>query len=287
MEEGTELRGAFQPKDRGRRPGVSGLRSMLSLESLLEEAKTNGLPLVKTRGVLGEYLQVIILNGIYKHPFGKFLFFTGGTALRFFYGLPRFSEDLDFDSPKLSLKDFREILEAARKGLLKEGFSAKVDIEKRGRLYLAQFEFKDLMRLYGITDQRGLDLMVKIDVYQPRWKLRSESDVLSLYGHHFSAVLLEKGCVFSEKLFALFNRRRGRDIYDTLFMLKKKFPFDKGVLAAQEITGSPGEVILRYLEHLPEKELKALALQVKPFLFKEEEAELVVKAPLYAKRFLE
>ena len=69
---------------------------MLSLEYLLEEAKNNGLPIIKKRGVLREYLQIIILNSIYKNNRGKLLFFTGGTALRYFYAMPRFSEDLDF-----------------------------------------------------------------------------------------------------------------------------------------------------------------------------------------------
>jgi len=37
---------------------------------------------------------------------------------------------------------------------------------------------------------------------------------------------------------------------------------------------------------LSEKELKRLAEQVRPFLFKEEDIELIFKAHLYAERFL-
>ena len=92
--------------------------------------------------------------------------------------------------------------------------------------------------------------------------------------------------MFSEKLCALFNRKRGRDIYDTLFMLKKKFPFNKDVLLANKIEGAPKEVILRHFKSLSEKELKQLANQVKPFLFKEDDIELVLNAALYAERFL-
>ncbi|MBU1134840.1 MAG: nucleotidyl transferase AbiEii/AbiGii toxin family protein [Candidatus Omnitrophica bacterium] len=260
---------------------------MLSLEYLLEEAKTNGLPILKMRGILREYLQVIILNSIYKHNFGKLMFFTGGTSLRFFYNLPRFSEDLDFDTAALNFEDFKEILKNIEKGLLKEGFSLNVSSEKRNNLFIAEVYFKDLMRLYGITDKRGLDLMIKIEVYKPSWDLHTESNVLSLYGYNFSSILLSKGNMFSEKLLALFNRKRGRDIYDTLFMLKKKFPFQRSVLLANKIEDSPKELILDYLRKLPEKELKFLANQVKPFLFKEDDIELVLKAHLYAGRFLE
>ncbi|MBM3254174.1 MAG: nucleotidyl transferase AbiEii/AbiGii toxin family protein [Candidatus Omnitrophica bacterium] len=259
---------------------------MLSLEYLLEEAKNNGLPVVKRRAILREYLQVIILNGIYKHKLGKSMFFTGGTALRFFYNLPRFSEDLDFDTPSLNFNEFKDILENVEKGLLKEGFSLTSSFERRKNLFIAELFFKDLMRLYEITDQRGLDLMIKVEVYKPRWKLETESNVLSLYGYNFSCILLSKGNLISEKLYALFNRKRGRDIYDILFMLKRRFPFDEGVLRAIKVESSPKKRILEHLMKLSKKELKFLANQVKPFLFKEDDVEMVLKAPLYAERFL-
>lgn len=259
---------------------------MLSLEYLLEEAKNNGLPILKRRAVLREYLQVIILNSIYKYNLGKLMFFTGGTALRFFYNMPRFSEDLDFDTSGLDFEEFEVISKGIEKGLLKEGFSSKISTEKRGNLFIAELYFEDLMRLYEITDKRGLDLMIKIEIYKPGWDLHTEPGVLSLYGYNFSSVLLSKGNLLSEKLCALFNRNRGRDIHDTLFMLKRKFPFDEDVLAANKIKGSPKELILDHLAKLTEKELKSLANQVKPFLFKEDDIELILKAPLYAERFL-
>ena len=260
---------------------------MLSLEYLLEEAKSNRMPILKKRGILREYLQVIVLNSIYKRGFGKSMLFTGGTALRFFYNLPRFSEDLDFDTPSLTFKDFREILKEVNKGLVKEGFLVEISSQVRGNIYVGELYFKDLMQAYEITDRRGLDLMIKIEVYKPSWGLKSEPGVLSLYGYNFSFLLLEKGYLFSEKLCALLNRRRGRDIYDTLFMLRKKFPFNNGVLRANKVEGLPKEIILKHLKGLAEKELKFLANQVKPFLFKEDDLGLVLKPVPFAEKFLE
>jgi len=69
-------------------------------------------------------------------------------------------------------------------------------------------------------------------------------------------------------------------------MLKIRFPFNKEVLIANKIDGLPKALILEYLNKLPEKELKSLSHQVKPFLFKEDDIELVLKAPLYAQSFL-
>jgi len=69
-------------------------------------------------------------------------------------------------------------------------------------------------------------------------------------------------------------------------MLKRRFPINEDVLAANKIKGSPKEIILKHLEGLSEKDLKFLAEQVKPFLFKEEDVELILNTPLYAERFL-
>jgi hypothetical protein len=70
-------------------------------------------------------------------------------------------------------------------------------------------------------------------------------------------------------------------------MLKKQFPLEKNVLAANKIEGSAKELILGHLSKLPAKKLKALANQVKPFLFREDDIELILKAPIFAEKFLQ
>ena len=71
-----------------------------------------------------------------------------------------------------------------------------------------------------------------------------------------------------------------------LKMLRKKFPFDRGVLYANNIREEPKKLILRYLSEIPEKEFRRLAEQLKPFLFREDDIELVLKAPQYGEKFL-
>jgi len=259
---------------------------MLKMEYLLEEAKELGLPLTKKRAVLREYLQTIILNSIYKSNFAKSMFFVGGTALRFSYNLPRFSEDLDFNTPSLENDSFKKILERVEMNLSLEGFSPGISCKKREKLFIASLNFPGVMRDYGIVNRRGGDIMIKIEVNKPEWHLSTESHVLSLYGYNFSAILMSKGALLSEKLSALVSKKRGRYIYDVLFMLRKKFPFDREVLYANNIEEDPKNLILNYLSGLSEKELKRLAEQVKPFLFREDDIELILKAPQYGKKFL-
>jgi len=48
---------------------------------------------------LREYLQTFILHSFHESEAFANLAFVGGTALRFLFQLPRFSEDLDFTLP--------------------------------------------------------------------------------------------------------------------------------------------------------------------------------------------
>jgi len=259
---------------------------MLSMEYLLEEAKSNALPVVKKRGILREYLQIIILNSIYKHKLGRHFFFMGGTAMRFFYGMPRFSEDLDFNTNGLKYSQFEDVVKAVARNVSAEGLSVKHFQCRRGKLFTAEFVFDDVIKEYDISDSWGLRLMIKVEINKPRWELITESMVLSMYGYNFTAILMSKGNLLSEKICALFNRRMGRDIYDTLFMLKRKFPFNEKVFKANNIALPIRKTLLEYLKRIDKKELNRLARQVRPFLFKEDDIELILKAPLYAERFL-
>ena len=49
------------------------------------------------RSLLKERLQHYVLQFISGSPYSQNLLFKGGTCLRFFFDLPRLSEDLDFD----------------------------------------------------------------------------------------------------------------------------------------------------------------------------------------------
>jgi len=90
---------------------------MLSNDYLMEEAEDSGLPTTKRRAILREYVQNIILNNVYKSREGRRMYFMGGTALRYCYRLPRFSEDLDFNAKNLPYRVFQKISENAVKSL--------------------------------------------------------------------------------------------------------------------------------------------------------------------------
>ena len=65
-----------------------------SLEQMLQAYSVKNL--YDRKNAMKEILQEIVLCGLSRAGFFKKAAFYGGTALRIFYGLDRFSEDLDF-----------------------------------------------------------------------------------------------------------------------------------------------------------------------------------------------
>ena len=65
-----------------------------AVEIMLE--KYNCTRVEEYRNALREIIQEIALSGLHRAGFFDRAAFYGGTALRIFYGLRRFSEDLDF-----------------------------------------------------------------------------------------------------------------------------------------------------------------------------------------------
>src|SRR4030042_337742 len=82
---------------------------MLTYDSLIEQAKAREMPLTKIRGILREYIQIVILKELYRTESGRKLYFTGGTYLRLAHNIKRFSEDLDFNTAALTRKEFETV----------------------------------------------------------------------------------------------------------------------------------------------------------------------------------
>ena len=62
------------------------------LKTLIQSSSSPG----EARNWSREYLQALILQSLQRTGAMTTIAFHGGTALRFLYSLPRYSEDLDF-----------------------------------------------------------------------------------------------------------------------------------------------------------------------------------------------
>ena len=77
---------------------------------------------------LKEIVQELALLGLWRAKFFEHAAFYGGTALRIFHSLPRFSEDIDFSLLQPDREfDFAPYLEAVRVELAAFGFSFRVE----------------------------------------------------------------------------------------------------------------------------------------------------------------
>ena len=79
------------------------------------------------KNAIKEIIQEIVLCGLSRAGFFKHAAFYGGTALRIFYGLDRFSEDLDFSLMAPESFDLGEYLPSLEKEIRSYGLNFKAE----------------------------------------------------------------------------------------------------------------------------------------------------------------
>ena len=169
------------------------------------------------RNILREYLQARVLEGLQRSGAFTSLAFQGGTALRFLYGLPRYSEDLDFalegDRERYDLPGW---LGAIGQQFRREGYAVKTTLRARTPVHAAWVRFPGILHENGLSAHPEEVLAIKIDVDSnpPRGagtetRLVRRHVTLRLW-HHDPASLL------AGKLHAVLRRpfAKGRDVYD-------------------------------------------------------------------------
>ena len=253
---------------------------MLTYEALIEQAKLRGMPPEKIRGILREYLQILILKEICRAKLGKKLYFTGGTYLRIVHNMKRFSEDLDFYAVSLLKKDFEADMERVSVELKRLGIASQINFAHWQNMYVSKLTFPTIEKSYNVISKysKKPGIVIKIEANNPKWKIRTETQVISGFGEFYPSICTDRGILFADKIDALIKKNRARHLYDIMFMLSNKYAIDKGILSALGIKGDPLEVILDRIRHFSKTELKKQAEGLRPFLFNEDEADLLINA---------
>ncbi|HEV2124300.1 MAG TPA: nucleotidyl transferase AbiEii/AbiGii toxin family protein, partial [Chloroflexota bacterium] len=110
--------------------GGRGVRAAVKelLADLVCEARTP----VQGRNIAREYLQARILQSMQAAGAMIPLAFHGGTALRFLFSLPRYSEELDFTLERPSQEyDLRGYLRRINRDLEAEGYAINARLSDR------------------------------------------------------------------------------------------------------------------------------------------------------------
>ena len=185
-----------------------------------------------------EVIQEIVLCGLSRAGFFKQAAFYGGTALRVFYGLERFSEDLDFSLAETNLDfDLSKYFPTLRKELAAYGLNMEVSEKKKTKVSAIRSAFlkggtKEHMLMFYSPDQELMRItsgeMIKIkfevDVDPPAGANFERK--FRLLPSAYDIVLYDMPSLFAGKLHAVVcrawqNRVKGRDLYDYLFYLSR------------------------------------------------------------------
>lgn len=194
----------------------------------------------QAEAALREIMQEVALAGLQRKGFFEKAAFYGGTALRIFYGLDRFSEDLDFSllqvNPGFSLEPYFE-------GIVTEfeavGMQVSI-LEKRkttrtavdSAFLKARTVWRELI-LEGVVPQEGVggppSIKIKLEVdREPPSGFETEEKLL-LRPFSFYVKCFSLPDLFAGKMHALLFRKwkqrvKGRDWYDLEWYIRRGVP---------------------------------------------------------------
>ena len=191
------------------------------------------------KNAMKEIIQEIVLCGLYRAGFFKKAAFYGGTALRIFYGLDRFSEDLDFS---LEINDGGFDFSSYFPVLEREvnSFGLNVTIQEKTKTHDSNIRSaflkggtrEHLLLFYADPDiakktasNETVKIKLEIDVNPPRYAtLEPKYRQLPT---PYEVTLYDLPSLFAGKLHAVIcrswqNRVKGRDLYDYVFYLRQK-----------------------------------------------------------------
>lgn len=192
---------------------------------------------------LREIMQEVALAGLSRTNFFEKAAFYGGTSLRIFYGLDRFSENLDFSllevDSNFSLEPYFEAIITEFKSIgMKVSIREKEKKEKTNidsAFLKSETEWKELV-LEDIVKQTGIkstnrSIKIKIEVdRKPPLGFTTEMKLLTR-PFSFYVKCFDRPSLFAGKMHALLfrkwkNRVKGRDWYDLEWYIKKGIPLD-------------------------------------------------------------
>ena len=187
----------------------------------------------KKRNATFEVNQQIILAELYNGGFFNEAAFYGGTCLRIFHGLQRFSEDMDFSllTPNERF-DFTQYFQPIIDQFALVG--RDVEIKKKDKKSFGKVEsafIKDNTDVFDVTFQTEKSIKIKIEVdTQPPMKFNTEQKLL-LLPESFMTRCFTLPDLFAGKMHALVyrawkNRVKGRDWYDFEWYIRHNIPLD-------------------------------------------------------------
>ena len=190
------------------------------------------------KNAMKEIMQEIVLCGLSRAGFFQKAAFYGGTALRIFYGLDRFSEDLDFSlvtaDPDFDLTVYFPVLEKEVRA-----FGLHVTIQEKEKTkesnirsaFLKGNTKEHLLLFYADEDLAGsvarselIKIKFEVDINPPEYA--GFEHKYRLLPTPYEVNLYDMPSLFAGKIHAVLcrawkSRIKGRDLYDYVFYLSR------------------------------------------------------------------
>jgi len=160
-----------------------------------------------------------ILKDIYQDiSIASLLGFKGGTCAHFFYGLPRFSVDLDFD--------ILTSIEANKKLVFEK---VQIIIEKYGNVKDNYIKRNTIFFVLSYGDQDH-NIKIEISTRELSFNIKTQYELKEYLG--ISMLVAKKEYLFAGKLVALTLRANtaSRDVYDIYFFAKNNWDINREVV---------------------------------------------------------
>lgn len=230
------------------------------------------------RNATYEVMQQVVLAGLYRGGFFEHAAFYGGTCLRLFHGVERYSEDMDFSLLK---KDENFSLEQYFPAIIDECrlLGRNVEITRKDKRTFGKVEsafLKDNTDVYNISFQTEKSIRIKIEVdTMPPLRFETEQQLL-LQPFSFMVRCFTLPCLFAGKMHALLfrqwkNRVKGRDWYDFEWYVRTSVPLNFTHLQARvkefngmEIGREQFQTMLK--ERLSQTDIRQVKADVLPFV---------------------
>lgn len=197
--------------------------------------------IAETRFAVLQSIQELTLLALSRADFFSVAAFYGGTALRMFYDLPRFSEDLDFSLLK-NIPDFalKKYLPKIEQELSSFGLEMEIKTKDKNSTSSIQSAFikgNTLVHILkvsslkppisGIPPNQNIKIRIEIDIDPPAgadFEIKHRT-----YPVAFPVRLYDLPSLFAGKIHALLCRNwqtriKGRDFYDYLWYLNHEVP---------------------------------------------------------------
>ena len=193
------------------------------------------------KNAMKEIMQELVLCGLSRAGFFKKAAFYGGTALRIFYGLDRFSEDLDFSLKAADLDfELKEYIPMLEKEIKSFGLNVSISEKKKIKDSNIRSAFlkgntKEHMLLFyadeklttNVAQNEAIKIKLEIDVNPPEYA--GFEHKYRLLPVPYEVNLYDMPSLFAGKLHAVIcrawqSRIKGRDLYDFVFYMSRSTP---------------------------------------------------------------